>query len=102
DRLAPSGLSTGQSLYNSVSICWTNPRVLVGCLVRIINTAPQFGMFVYLPRIFSDDVGFGTDRWLQLVAIIYGTNVFFNLIFGALSDRIGWRTTIAGFGAFGC
>ncbi|NLU70291.1 MFS transporter [Streptomyces sp. HNM0574] len=102
DRLAPPEVTTGQSLLNSVSIIKTHPRVLVGCLVRIINTAPQFGMLVYLPRIFSDDVGFGTDKWLQLLAIIYGTNIFFNLIFGALSDKIGWRTTIATFGALGC
>ncbi|MGW8379290.1 MFS transporter [Streptomyces sp. ODS28] len=102
DRLAPPETTTGESLMNSVSIIWTHPRVLVGCLVRVINTAPEFGMLVYLPRIFSDDVGFGTDKWLQLLAIIYGTNIFFNLIFGALSDRIGWRTTIAGFGALGC
>lgn len=102
DRLAPPELTTAQSLANSISIVKTHPRVVVGCLVRIINTAPEFGMLVYLPRIFSDDVGFGTDKWLQLLAVIYGTNIFFNLIFGALSDRIGWRTTIAAFGAFGC
>lgn len=102
DRLAPPEVTTRQSLLNSVSIIWTHPRVLVGCLVRVINTAPEFGMLVYLPRIFSNDVGFGTDKWLQLLAIIYGTNIFFNLIFGALSDRIGWRTTIATFGALGC
>lgn len=102
DRMAPPEVTTGQSLLNSVSIIWTHPRVLVGCLVRVINTAPEFGMLVYLPRIFSDDIGFGEDKWLQLLAIIYGTNIFFNLIFGVLSDRIGWRTTIAGFGALGC
>jgi polyol permease family len=102
DRLAPPGLGTGRSLFNSVSIIHSHPRVVIGCLVRIINTAPEFGMLVYLPRIFSHDVGFGTDKWLQLLAIIYGTNIFFNLIFGALSDRIGWRTTIAAFGCLGC
>ncbi|MEU1802438.1 MFS transporter [Streptomyces sp. NPDC019937] len=102
DRMAPPEVTTRQSLLNSVSIIWTHPRVLVGCLVRVINTAPEFGMLVYLPRIFSDDIGFGEDKWLQLLAIIYGTNIFFNLIFGVLSDRIGWRTTIAGFGALGC
>ena len=102
DRLAPPEVTTGESLKNSVSIIKTHPRVLVGCLVRIINTAPEFGMLVYLPRIFSDDVGFGDDKWLQLLAIIYGTNIFFNLIFGAVSDKIGWRTTIASFGALGC
>lgn len=102
DRLAPPELTTGQSLLNSISIVKTHPSVLVGCLVRVINTAPEFGMLVYLPRIFSDDVGFGTDKWLQLLAIIYGTNIFFNLIFGVVSDKIGWRTTIATFGALGC
>lgn len=102
ERLAPPETTTKESLLNSVSIIWTHPRVLVGCFVRIINTAPQFGMLVYLPRIFSDDVGFGESKWLQLLAIIYGTNIFFNLIFGALSDKIGWRTTIATFGALGC
>src|SRR5690606_22069263 len=64
--------------------------------------APQFGMLVFLPRIFSDDIGFGESKWLQLLAIIYGTNIVFNLIFGTLSDKIGWRTTIATFGGAGC
>lgn len=100
-RLAPAGLSTGQSLYNSLSITWTNPRLLVGCIVRVINTAPEFGMLIFLPRIFSDDIGFGMTKWLQLVSIIYGSNIFFNLFFGMISDRIGWRTTIATFGALG-
>ncbi|GAA4871411.1 MULTISPECIES: MFS transporter [Saccharopolyspora] len=101
-RLIPADVTLGESLRNSVSIMWTHPRVLVGCLVRIINTTPQFGMLVFLPRIFSDDIGFGESKWLQLLAIIYGTNIVFNLIFGALSDRIGWRTTIATFGGLGC
>lgn len=101
-RLISPETSLGRSLGNSVSVLWTHPRVFVGCIVRIINTTPQFGMLVFLPRIFSEDVGFGESRWLQLVAIIYGTNIVFNLIFGALSDRIGWRTTIATFGGVGC
>lgn len=101
-RLIPTEVSLKQSLSNSVSVLWTHPRVFVGCIVRIINTAPQFGMLVFLPRIFSEDVGFGESKWLQLLAIIYGTNIVFNLIFGALSDKIGWRTTIATFGGIGC
>jgi polyol permease family len=101
-RLIPEDSTLGQSLYTSISVTWTHPRVLIGCIVRIINTAPQFGMLVFLPRIFSDDIGFGESKWLQLLAIIYGTNIVFNLIFGTLSDKIGWRTTIATFGGAGC
>jgi polyol permease family len=100
--LAPAGAKLSKTLSTSISVVWTHPRVFVGCIVRIINTAPEFGMLVILPRIFIDDVGFGEAKWLQLVAITYATNIFFNLIFGALSDRIGWRMTIGTFGGIGC
>ncbi|KFU80878.1 polyol permease family [Amycolatopsis lurida] len=101
-RLAPPDVKPVQSLVSSVSIAWKKPRVGVGMLVRVINTAPEFGMLVFFPTIFIEDIGFGESRWLLLVSVIYGTNIFFNLIFGVLSDRIGWRTTIFWFGAIGC
>ncbi|GAA3828796.1 MFS transporter [Amycolatopsis tucumanensis] len=101
-RLAPEGVQPVQSLVSSVSIAWKNPRVGVGMIVRIINTAPEFGMLVFFPTIFADQIGFGEGRWLLLVSVIYGTNIFFNLIFGVASDKIGWQSTIFWFGAIGC
>jgi polyol permease family len=101
-RLAPPDVKPVQSLVSSVSIAWKKPRVGIGMVVRVINTAPEFGMLVFFPTIFIDQIGFGENRWLLLVSVIYGTNIFFNLIFGVLSDRIGWRTTIFWFGAIGC
>jgi len=101
-RRAPPDVKPVQSLVSSVSIAWKKPRVGVGMLVRVINTAPEFGMLVFFPTIFIEGIGFGESRWLLLVSVIYGTNIFFNLIFGVLSDRIGWRTTIFWFGAIGC
>jgi hypothetical protein len=101
-RLAPPEVKPVQSLVSSVSIAWKKPRIGVGMLVRVINTAPEFGMLVFFPTVFIDEIGFGEGRWLLLVSVIYGTNIFFNLIFGVLSDRIGWRTTIFWFGAIGC
>ncbi|WP_020664297.1 MFS transporter [Amycolatopsis benzoatilytica] len=101
-RLAPPDVKPVQSLVSSVSIAWKKPRVGIGMIVRVINTAPEFGMLVFFPTIFISQIGFGESRWLLLVSVIYGTNIFFNLIFGVLSDRIGWRTTIFWFGAIGC
>src|SRR5690606_34997556 len=101
-RLAPPEVKPVQSLMSSMSIAWRNPRVGVGMVVRVINTAPQFGMLVLFPTIFSEEIGFGESRWLLLVSVIYGTNIFFNLIFGVISDRLGWRNTIFWFGALGC
>ncbi|EHR63080.1 MFS transporter [Saccharomonospora cyanea] len=101
-RLAPPEVKPVQSLMSSMSIAWKKPRVGVGMVVRIINTAPEFGMLVFFPTIFAHQIGFGMSRWLLLVSVIYGTNIFFNLIFGVLSDKIGWQTTIFWFGAIGC
>ncbi|WP_342593479.1 hypothetical protein [Streptomyces inhibens] len=45
-------------------------------MVRIINTAPEFGFLVFLPTFFSKELGFGEGRWPTLLAVIHGTNVF--------------------------
>lgn len=100
-RLAPAGVTTGRSLVNSVAIAFTNPRVGLGCLVRVVNTAPQFGLFVFFPTIFAVDLGFGTSGWLQLVFILGAANIFANLFFGVLSDRLGWHRTLRWFGCIG-
>ncbi|MGW7556449.1 MFS transporter [Streptomyces rimosus] len=101
-RLAPPEVRPVQSLMSSLSIAWTHPKVAVGCVVRVINTAPEFGFLVFLPTFFGEELGFGQGRWLTLLAVIYGTNVLCNLLFGAIGDRIGWRRTIATFGGLGC
>ncbi len=100
-RLAPESTTTAQSLVASISIAVTNPRVGIGCIIRIINTAPQFGFLVFLPTIFSDDLGFGTAGWLQLVFIVGASNIFANLAFGIISDKIGWHRTLRVFGCLG-
>ncbi|MBL1097735.1 MFS transporter [Streptomyces sp. 205] len=101
-RLAPPEVKPVQSLLASLSIAWRNPKIGVGCVVRIINTAPMFGFLVFFPTIFAEEIGFGEGGWLTLVAIIFGTNVMFNVVFGAIGDRIGWQKTIATFGGLGC
>lgn len=100
-RLAAPDVSTGRSLLNSVAIAFTNPRVGLGCLVRVVNTAPQFGLFVFFPTIFAVDLGFGTSGWLQLVFVLGAANIFANLFFGVLSDRLGWHRTLRWFGCIG-
>ena len=100
-RLAAPEMSTGRSILNSVAIAFTRPRVGIGCLVRIVNTAPQFGFLVFLPTVFAEDLGFGTAGWLQLVFTLGAANIFANLFFGVLSDRLGWHRTLRWFGCIG-
>lgn len=100
-RLATPDVSMGRSLFDSVAIAFKNPRVGLGCLVRVVNTAPQFGLFVLFPTVFAVDLGFGTAGWLQLVFILGVANIFANLFFGVLSDRLGWHRTLRWFGCIG-
>jgi hypothetical protein len=34
---------TRGSFFAGVTIAWEKPKTAIGCLVRMINTAPQFG-----------------------------------------------------------
>ncbi|UJB45134.1 MFS transporter [Streptomyces sp. A1-5] len=90
------------TLVGSVTILWRNPRVGAGSLVRVVNTASQFGFFVILPVHFTRTVGFTLTQWLHLLSAMFATNIFANLLFGAVGDRIGWRRTIAWCGGAGC
>ncbi|WP_073755938.1 MFS transporter [Streptomyces sp. CB03234] len=101
-RLAPAGERPVTTLIGSLAIVWRNPRIGTGAVVRAINTAPQFGFLVFLPVFFTDTLGFSLSEWLQLLSAMFATNIFFNLIFGVVGDRIGWQRTVAWFGGVGC
>jgi polyol permease family len=77
----------------------TRPKVLCASIIRMLNTAPQYGSFVFFPVLFADRFNFGLSGWLLLTTIIYAANIPFNVIFGMLGDRIGWRNTVRWFGA---
>jgi len=101
NRLAAPGVTARQSIVNSVSIAVKIPRVGLGCLIRVVNTAPQFGFLVFLPTVFGTQLGFGTAGWLQLIFTMGFANIFANLFFGVLSDKLGWHRTLRWFGCIG-
>ncbi|WP_311737174.1 MFS transporter [Streptomyces sp. EAS-AB2608] len=101
-RLAPAGERPVATLLGSLSIVWRNPRIGTGAVVRTINTAAQFGFLVFLPVFFTDTLGFSLTDWLRLLSAMFATNIFFNLLFGLVGDRLGWQRTVAWFGGVGC
>lgn len=100
-RLAPEGESASRVIFSGVRLAATNKRVLMGFLTRLINTAPQFGMFIILPTVIAETLGWGQSRWLVMTSVIFAGNILFNAAFGALGDRIGWTTTVRWFGIVG-
>ncbi|MDT0456396.1 MFS transporter [Streptomyces sp. DSM 41527] len=102
-----SGLAPGRgrpltALAGSVSIMRRRPRVAIGAAVRVFSTGSQFGFLVCLPFFFTETVGFSTSAWLRLLSVMFAANIFANLFFGAVGDRLGWQRTMTWFGAVAC
>ncbi len=90
-----------KELTKGFTIVKKEPKVLLGGIVRVINTTAQFAFPVFLP-IYLAEHGFSTTEWLQIWGTIFTSNIIFNLIFGFVGDSLGWRNTIIWFGGVGC
>lgn len=106
DKLAPRGGSgkagnKARELLKGLTIMREEPKVFIGGLVRVINTTAQFAFPVFLPMYMAAH-GFSTIEWLQIWGTIFTANIAFNLIFGFVGDRMGWRNTVMWFGGVGC
>lgn len=100
-RLAPAGEHPLLTLLSSISIAWRKPKTAIGCVVRIINTAPQNGFLVFLPIYFTETIGFELSQWLRLLSFMFLSNIIWNLLFGIIGDKLGWRRTVAYCGGIG-
>ncbi|MBK0868877.1 MULTISPECIES: RbtT/DalT/CsbX family MFS transporter [unclassified Saccharopolyspora] len=100
-RIAPAGNSTAAVLTAGLQLTVRRPKILMGFLVRLINTAPQYGMFIILPTVIAEELGWGQSRWLIMTTLVYASNILVNAVFGAIGDRWGWRRTVQWFGVFG-
>jgi polyol permease family len=91
-----------KALFAAISIAWEKPKVVLGSLVRMINTAPQFGFLVFLPSFYVGTLGFTLSQWLQLLSWMFSSNIICDLALGMIGDRLGWRRTVAYIGGIGC
>jgi polyol permease family len=90
-----------EELLKGLTIMRTKPKVLLGGIVRVINTTAQFAFPVFLP-VYMAAYGLDTTAWLQIWGTIFMANIIFNLIFGFVGDKVGWRNTVMWFGGVGC
>jgi len=97
----PGVNSKAKELKKGLTILKEEPKVLLGGIVRVINTTAQFAFPVFMP-IYMSQFGFSTTEWLQIWGTIFTANIVFNLIFGFVGDGFGWRNTVMWFGGAGC
>jgi polyol permease family len=91
-----------KALFAAISIAWEKPKVVLGSVVRMINTAPQFGFLVFLPSFYVGTLGFNLSQWLQVLSWMFFSNIICDLALGMIGDRLGWRRTVAYIGGIGC
>jgi polyol permease family len=91
-----------KEMANGITILWRRPRVALGAFVRLVNTTPNFALFVVAPFFFVGQVGFSQENYLLIVTIVYTANIFANLAFGVIGDYFGWRRTVTWFGCVMC
>ena len=90
-----------RTLMGGIDILWREPRIAAAAVVRIINTTPYFGFFLFLPGFFTEQIGFSQTEYLSLITIMGLVGMSFNPIVGKISDRIGWRKVLTVFGGLG-
>lgn len=100
-RLAPEGETASAVIFSGLRVMFKEPRIAVGFVVRLINTAPQYGMFIILPAVMVDQLGWSQSQWLIMTVIVYASNIAFNAVFGAIGDKWGWQRTVRWFGVAG-
>jgi polyol permease family/HAD superfamily hydrolase (TIGR01549 family) len=101
-RLLPAGNKSVDSFFSSIAIAWQKPKTTIGCIVRMLSTAPQFGFLVFLPTFYTQTIGFSLSAWLRLLSYMFLSNIVWNLFMGFFGDRLGWRRTVAYIGGLGC
>lgn len=90
-----------KELLNGITILKREPKVAIAGVVRVINQSSQYAFPLFLPLYLADH-GIATTVWLNIWGTIFISNIAFNLIFGYLGDKLGWRNTVTWFGAVGC
>ncbi|MFT8851589.1 MFS transporter [Acetobacter orientalis] len=100
-RLSAPDVTFKQAMFGSISIIWREPKTLIAGLVRTINTSSEYAFLVIMPGVFTKIVGFSLEQWLQLLSIVFLSNIIFNLLSGLLSDRFGPRAVVAVGGGLG-
>lgn len=97
---APGG-SRIRELFKGLAIVGREPKVLLGGIVRVINTTSQFAFIVFLP-LYMYEYGLSETQWASIWGIIFLFNIVFNLVFGIVGDKMGWNRTVTWFGCIGC
>lgn len=88
-------------MFRGLCIIVREPKVLIGGIIRVINTTSQFAFVVFMP-LYMAKYGVTEGNWATIWGSIFVFNIAFNLVFGIVGDHLGWSRTVTWFGGVGC
>lgn len=88
-------------LLNGFTILAKKPKIAMGGIVRMINTSAAYGFPVFIPALLIAE-HYDKHVWLSVVFWLWTVNVIFNLLWGIIGDKLGWRNVVMWFGCVGC
>ncbi|EHH67242.1 MFS transporter [Gluconobacter morbifer] len=100
-RLLPDHVPTKDIFFGSLSIMWREPKTLIAGIVRVVDTSSEYAFLAIMPAFFVDHLGFTLEQWLNLLSLIFLSNILFNLVSGMIADTLGHRLVVAVFGGIG-
>lgn len=101
DKAQDKGGNKFKEFFHGLAIVGREPKVLVGGIIRVINTTSQFAFVVFMP-LYMASFGVTDAQWATIWAAVFIFNIVFNLIFGIIGDKFGWGRTVTWFGGVGC
>ena len=101
-RLAPPGQKPLATLASSLTILWRSRRSPwarpSGRSTPPRSSASWSSCRPSSPRRSASSSASGC----RSLTVMFLTNIFFNLLFGIIGDKLGWRQTVTFFGGIGC
>ena len=86
--------SFGAGLRDLITILYRKPRIAAGGIVKVINIGGIMGMYVMYVPYLTREIGVPIDKAVYMFTIMGITGVPGNLLWGYVSDRLGWANTI--------
>ncbi|MFB5189561.1 MFS transporter [Alicyclobacillus fastidiosus] len=90
-----------RELLSGILIVKERPRIITAGIVKIINQLSMYGLPIIFPIYFTSKIGFTTSQWLQIWGDMFLVNMFMNVVWGFIGDKIGWHRQVMWFGCVG-
>lgn len=90
-------------IARSVTLIFENRDIAIALITRVICNLSFFGIPVIMPIFYtSPEIGFTMPQWLRIYSFLFGVQLFSNIAWGMIGDRIGWLRQMRWFGFVGC